>query len=44
LASALTFGSARAGGWVAIAFGATGGLLILALLVDLVRDRGAQAE
>jgi ubiquinone biosynthesis protein len=44
LASALTFGSERAGGWLAIAFGATGGLLVLALLVDLVRDRKALAE
>jgi len=44
LASALTFASERAGTWVGLTFGVTGGLLILALLVDLVRDRGALAE
>lgn len=44
LASALTFSSDRAGTWVPVAFGLTGGLLILALLGDLVRDRGVIAE
>jgi predicted unusual protein kinase regulating ubiquinone biosynthesis (AarF/ABC1/UbiB family)/nucleotide-binding universal stress UspA family protein len=40
LASGLTAISARVPGWVPITFGIVGGLLTLAMLLDLVRKRG----
>jgi ubiquinone biosynthesis protein len=40
LASGLTAASARVPGWVPVVFGVLGGLLMLALVIDLVRKRG----
>jgi ubiquinone biosynthesis protein len=44
LASALTAVSERVGPWIAVAFGVIGGVLIVSLVVDMVRDTGARRE
>jgi predicted unusual protein kinase regulating ubiquinone biosynthesis (AarF/ABC1/UbiB family) len=44
LGSALAAGSERVGPWMAIALGAIGGVLVAALVVDMVRDRKDRTE
>jgi hypothetical protein len=44
LGSALAAGSERVGPWMAVALGAIGGILVAALVVDMVRDRQDRTE
>ncbi len=44
LASAVTAAAERVEPWISIAFGATGGVLIVALLIDVLRDKRQKTE